>query len=96
MLIIKYEFINHGIQHADYFQGCGTSLTGFDECFTGIGDTPAAAANEALDLASHEYKWNDAVFDDAEIEAATFSSVESIPEDSDAMFHVSIRIKYIT
>lgn len=96
MLVTNYEFIDHGLQHPDYFQGCGTSLTKYDECYTGIGSTPQDAANEALDLASHEYRWNDAVFDDAEIEASTFSSVESIPEDSEAIYHVSIRIKYIT
>jgi hypothetical protein len=96
-LVTNYEFIDHGLQHPDFFQGCGVALTKYDECFTGIGNTPAEAANEALDLATHDYRWNDTVLSDAEFEATDDFSYdhETIPDDSEAMYHVSIRIKTV-
>ena len=97
-LVVKYEFVDHGLKHPDYFQGCGVAFSSMDFVFTGIGNTPEEAAHEALELASLDLKWNDAVFEDAEKEAthAFLYSFEPIEEGSDAMFHVSIRVGVIT
>ncbi len=101
-LVINFEFVDHGFEHPDFFQGCGVALTKYDLCFTGHGDTPCAAAHEALELASHEHRWNDVTFEEAEAEAELFSnmpasdSAESDEERGDACFMVSIRIKFIT
>jgi len=100
MLVIKFEFLDHGLEHPDFFQGCGVSLTKYDLCFTGIGATPYEAGHEALELASHDHHWNDAVMADAEtwIEGNLAKDLQAfaIPEDSDATYHVSIRIGWIT
>ncbi len=48
MKIIAYEIINHGIEHSQYFQGCGVSFTEFDVCFTGIGNSAFEALDDAL------------------------------------------------
>jgi hypothetical protein len=48
---IAYEIINHGYDHAQYFQGCGVSLTDYDVCCTGIGDTAKEAYMDAVEQA---------------------------------------------
>jgi len=47
-----YQIINHGPEHSDYFQGCGTAFTPFKYCVTGIGDNAREAYDDALDQAS--------------------------------------------
>lgn len=48
--ITDYEIINHGIDHSQYFQGCGVAYTQFDHVATGIGDNPAEAIDDCLEL----------------------------------------------
>ena len=52
--ITAYEIINHGIEHAQYFQGCGVSFTRFDKCYTGCGTNPKEAFDDALDGIAQE------------------------------------------
>jgi hypothetical protein len=47
-----YEFEDKGINTASYFGGAGTAFTRWDECFTGVGDTPAQAADDAIEMAA--------------------------------------------
>jgi hypothetical protein len=47
--VSSYELVDHGIENPQYFQGCGTSFTDFDEVVTGIGDNPAEAIDDALE-----------------------------------------------
>jgi len=44
-----FELIDHGIEHSQYFEGCGVAFTGFTHVVTGIGDTPAAAIDDCLE-----------------------------------------------
>ena len=56
-LITEFEFIDHGIDHAQYFPGCGTAFTDFDDVFTGCGSNPAEAVDDMLDeLGSNGYE----------------------------------------
>jgi len=48
--IIEYEIIDHGVEHEQYFQGCGVSHTKYDEVYTGIGDSLKDALNDAMEL----------------------------------------------
>lgn len=48
--ITKYEIINHGIYHSQYFPGCGTYGTDYDQVFTGIGENAKEAYENALDI----------------------------------------------
>jgi len=41
--------IDHGLEHSQYFQGCGVAFTRFADVVTGIGDTPADAIDDCLE-----------------------------------------------
>ena len=47
--VVEFELVDHGIEHEQYFQGCGTSCTPYTGCATGVGDNPADAIEDALD-----------------------------------------------
>ncbi len=47
--ITSFQVVDHGIEHAQYFQGCGVAFTEYDECVTGCGDNFAEAINDALE-----------------------------------------------
>ena len=101
-----YELLDHGIENPQYFQGCGTSLTQYDEVVTGIGDSPA----EAIDNCLEKIAW--AGFDAEELEKRiladegwdAFPSTPSVSDElnaadeenddeCDMYYHVSIRWK---
>lgn len=42
-----YEVISHGIDHSQYFQGCGVSYTPFDHVVTGAGSSAWDALDDA-------------------------------------------------
>ncbi len=45
----KYEIINHGWEHAQYFQGQGTASTDYEHAVTGCGDNAREAYNDAVE-----------------------------------------------
>lgn len=45
----EFQLVNHGIEHSQFFQGCGVSFTPFDNVATGIGDNPAEAIDDCLE-----------------------------------------------
>lgn len=45
----EFQLIDHGIEHSQYFQGCGIAFTGFANVVTGIGDNPAKAIDDCLE-----------------------------------------------
>src|SRR5207248_7017098 len=47
--IEDFELVDHGIDHEQYFQGCGVAFTDYTDVATGIGDNPAEAIDDALD-----------------------------------------------
>ncbi len=47
--IASFEIIDHGIDHCQYFQGCGTSYTEFDSAATGCGENALEAFDDALE-----------------------------------------------
>lgn len=44
--IESFEVVDHGIQHEQYFQGCGIAFTSMDDVATGIGECPAEAIDD--------------------------------------------------
>jgi len=44
-----FEIVDHGIDHSQYFPGCGVAFTSFDDVVTGIGDNPAEAIDDCLE-----------------------------------------------
>ena len=47
--IKAYEIINHGYEHSQYFQGCGTSFTDFTDVATGCGNDAKEAYEDAVE-----------------------------------------------
>ena len=47
--VSDFELVDHGIDHSQYFQGCGVSLTSFSEVATGAGHNPASAVDDCLE-----------------------------------------------
>jgi hypothetical protein len=47
--MLKFEVVNHGKHHSQYFQGCGVAFTKFTHVATGAGDSEYAAGEDALD-----------------------------------------------
>jgi len=52
--VSEFEVIDHGIEHAQYFQGCGCSYTKFDRVVTGCGESAAEAWDDALEQIAME------------------------------------------
>jgi hypothetical protein len=50
--VTEYEVIDHGFDSEQYFQGCGTCFTDFEDVATGIGDTAQEAFEDAKDSLS--------------------------------------------
>lgn len=101
-IISDYEIIRHGVEHSDYFQGCGTAFSKFEHVSTGIGDTEKEAFEDALEsmamghsfgegqiekLEADETKWD--TRDIQEAIGATDEEMEG--NDSTPYWHVSIR-----
>lgn len=49
MKIEDFEVIDHGVEHEQYFQGCGVSFTRWNECSTGCGNSGVEALEDALE-----------------------------------------------
>lgn len=45
----EFRIVDHGVEHAQYFQGHGTSFTKWDESITGHGMSPKEAIDDALE-----------------------------------------------
>jgi hypothetical protein len=45
----EYQIVDHGIDGSQYFPGCGTAYTPFENVVTGIGDNPAEALDDCLE-----------------------------------------------
>lgn len=86
------QIIRHGIEHSQYFQGCGVSFTAYDACATGIGATEREAYEDALEsIAQCEPR---EVFEKlesalAQIEPEGWDAREA--EGEDQYWHVSVR-----
>ena len=56
--IEDYKIVDHGIDGEQYFQGAGTAYTQWNDCYTGIGDSPAQALGDALEQLATEGKYD--------------------------------------
>ena len=45
----NFQLVDHGIEHEQYFQGCGVAWTEFIDVATGIGSNPAEAIDDCLE-----------------------------------------------
>ena len=47
--IAEWQADDHGVDHAQYFQGCGVALTRWDDVSVGAGDNPREAYEDAVE-----------------------------------------------
>lgn len=92
--IVEFELVDHGITQPDYFQGCGTAFTSFEDVATGIGSNPAEAIDDALEqLAQGDWET-----DGMEKRIMADIGKRHLPRTprargDDSYYHVSIRVK---
>ena len=84
--ITDYEVVSHGVEHEQYFQGCGTAFTDFEDVATGIGWSESEALEDALDSLAQS---------DWDTEAVKYDADEDIIDDlgEDCWFYVSVRVR---
>lgn len=86
--VSEHEVIDHGVEHEQYFQGCGVSFTRFEECYTGCGASAHDALDDALEQAA-QCDWDTEgvpnSFSDRNFDAKSYTE--------DHHYYVSIRLK---
>jgi hypothetical protein len=96
--IVEFEMVDHGIEHSQYFRGCGLSHTDFEGIATGCGNDPAEAIDDALEgLAQQDW---DVEGMEKRILAQDFPRKRKLPSkpsvparSEDCHYYVSIRVK---
>ena len=82
--IAEFSIRDHGVEHAQYVQGAGVSFTHWKSCYTGCGDSPGEALDDALEqmAMSDEYDpaslpngWDEGML--TEKESTVSASIES-------------------
>ncbi len=105
-LVQDYKIISHGIYESQYFPGCGTAFTEFNDVATGIGDIEAEAFDDALDDLAQLGWETDEITTDVEPDDETTVCVgsnckfntldcsEAVEcQDCELHYYVSIRVK---
>ena len=85
--IVEFEIIDHGVEHSQYFQGCGTAFTPYTDVYTGIGSSAHEALEDALEQAACS-DW------ETESVENTLSKKITVPEYAEDCYHyVSLRVR---
>jgi len=90
--ITAYRIVDHGVDHAQYFQGHGIAFTEYDHCATGVGSSAREAADDAAEqLACGGYE----ITPEIEADIASISDEITAPDDCDCeLWHyVSIDVR---
>lgn len=97
--ITEFEILDHGVDHAQYFPGCGVSFTKFDDVATGAGSTPEEAFSDALNQLAG--KWDVSTIEESEEvngfrENKLWDTVPQSIDEQDEMgelyYYISIRV----
>lgn len=99
----EVEVRDHGIDHAQYFQGCGVSFTNFDCVYTGCGSNFAEAYDDALEQYASVGAWDENAIDalcreqigkdPATLTEPNTDAYHEECEDSEMYYYVSILVK---
>jgi hypothetical protein len=98
LIAVAFEIVDHGIDHSQYFQGCGTSFTEYTMVATGIGDDYKEALDDALESLA-QAGWNvDIVVSDKKEGGESVSALreEEGADDDDGderNYIVSVRVR---
>lgn len=86
----EIDFVDHGIDNPQYFQGCGVALTRFDHSITGIGVNFKEAVEDALEMMAQSDVNTDGMLELILADAPKHSPSVS-EEDDESYYHVSVR-----
>ena len=86
-----FEFVRHGIEHEQYFQGCGVAFTRWTNAVTGIGSTEAEAFDDALEMLAQMEDCTSELMHDAELEFSRIKDLDEELADGECHYYVSIR-----
>lgn len=95
--VTKFQIIDHGVEHAQYFQGCGLSFTDYNDVATGCGSTPKEALDDAIDsLAQNGWDCEAVDQSDEYVNASETTPPEIAQsydeENSELYYYVSVRV----
>jgi hypothetical protein len=104
-MMVLAKLVDHGVEHSQYFQGCGTAFSGFEEVVTGVGQCFDEAYEDALEgiAQTHNGEVSEAVDNvltdlDTLPERGTYSVTDylrdngmEITDDCELYHYVSIR-----
>jgi len=93
--ITDFEVIRHGVDNAQYFQGCGIAFTVFSDVSTGIGATEQEALEDALDSIAQN-TWDTSTLEDNEdfqVAKAEIIAEKYVVKDEGMYWYVSVRVK---
>lgn len=96
--VTEFEVLDHGIDHAQYFQGCGVCFTRFENVSTGCGNNFQEAIDDALEQIACQFsgidfpEFEQSIKDKLGIKTVAWPDTVCVPEDSEGLFYyVSIR-----
>src|SRR4051812_19184814 len=100
MAHLEYQVIDHGVEHSQFFTGCGVSFTRYTDCATGIGESARDAGTDAFESADIPTSVDASALIS---ELADLSTVQDAHEDCDPAdhdeceltHHVSIRWRVV-
>lgn len=81
--ITAHKIEDRGVEHEQYFQGCGISHSKWDEVASGVGSTPMEAYEDALDSLAQNGWDTETLPQDGE----GLSKKSEIPEDGEDLHH---------
>lgn len=106
--ISEFSITDHGIEHAQYFQGAGVAFTQYEYCATGCGDDFAEAIEDALESMAQGEECDGIDFDllETRIKAQEFDGARDWPksesasdrdssEDSELYYYVTIKYNVV-
>lgn len=90
--IKSHEILDHGVEHSQYFQGCGLAFSTFDDVATGVGDSPFEAAEDALESLAQNGWDVSSINNEESKESELPESDDESDEPSEIYHYVSIRV----
>ena len=97
--IVEFDVVDHGIENASYFQGCGLAFTEFEGIATGCGNDPREAVDDALEQLACS-GWDVAGMEERIVADGWFGNRRKVPckpsvplRADDCYYYVSIRVK---
>jgi hypothetical protein len=88
--VAEYEIVDHGVEHNQYFQGCGTAFTRFTDVATGVGDDPQAALDDALESLAQSGWDVEEIFNAA---GRDYPTTNIQDETGELGYYVSVRVR---